>query len=53
MAAGKRAEPLGEAACARPEDGRSLLLFAAGLIADPRMCFDSGDDGHVAHLDTF
>ena len=53
MAVGERAEPSGEPAVTGPEDGRRLLRFAARLKATRRMCFDSGDDGHVAHLDTF
>ena len=53
MAVDEATEPPGEPAFPRTEDRRRLLIFAAGPIADPRMCFDSGDDGHVAHLDTF
>ena len=38
------------AARGRPQ---ALLPLAAGPEADRRMCFDGGDDGYVAHLDTF
>ena len=55
MAVDEPAEPFGEPAVARPEDVRRRLFRFCGwaLRKDRRMCFDRGDDGDVARLDTF
>ena len=39
MAVDERADPLGEPAVTRPEDGRRLLLLAAGPASPPQDVF--------------
>jgi len=56
MAVDEPTEPFGERAVARAEnvDRRLFRLFLFGALRkDRRMCFDRGDDGDVARLDTF
>ncbi len=53
MAVGEPAEPFGEPAFTRSEDARRRLFLFAARPEDRRMCFDRGDDGDVARLDTF
>jgi hypothetical protein len=53
MAADEPTDALGKPAVPRPENARRLLLVFAARPKDRRMCFDRGDDGDVARLETF
>jgi hypothetical protein len=53
MAVDEPTEPLGDPSVTRPEDVRSRQFSFAATGKDRRVCFDRGDDGDVARLNTF